>query len=1051
MRNCIFLKFLAILLCAASLVGMIGGAVGALVLAEGDLYNKTVDEVIDQRVQSIALHAANDLASRYADQTLGGCPPELSRYSRDNLLSWNFTSYGYTILDEEGKVLESLNPELKDSTRTYTIPITGQYMYLVSTQSESQAKEEAARKRMDSITDAEGNTVPAEGISINQVIFTGQDGHVLYEANCNGLTGSSTYFYRDYLLENGVTDSFANTYNDHQSSKTGFLFYNADRQLAYTSFLEEHENPFQATVYGVYFFGGDRSFTFQAEDSQGIGTISNEHGYLLFTSFAAQEPAAEESAPVTAREAIPEVTAETLAEETTEATESAETYAETDAAYQEESREEEETYAEESQEEETYYEENSSEYYETQEEASSASADPEADWTDPDAYQEEAYTGEDYASEEEDAYFQQLYDPMEYRIISEWLIAKGLITEDELPQEMIPDDLFREALVYYELISPEQTFPAVQEDAPAEMPSEEAATAKVNEPVLINGKPLENYQVNQTEYFDNTSGERTTAKYVYLPMPGLTVEVYADLDALTDIATYDALRVLRQFRSYLLPVIGISLVLFILSAVYLCTAAGRSPKTEGVRAGGINRMPLDLYLGLGAFCSIAAIALAFSGVPVLLSREFTLGCALAAVCAFGCGLILAGFLLAFVAQCKTGGGMWWRNMLTIRFVFLFMGCAEKFRRWLAEKGFPRLLGFTKKVWQWIWKILVRLYETVERFAARTGAKLNRFFSLIPMTWQWLLGGLAIILFALLVNTHHILLILLGILVPIAIVLYATHCFGILYESAKRMGKGDLEAKVEDKFMAGCFRDFAKDLNELADVTTEAAQKQLKSERMKTELITNVSHDIKTPLTSIINYVDLLQKPHTEEEKAQYLEVLDRQSQRLKKLVDDLMDMSKASTGNMAVEITRVDMVEAVNQALGEFADKLDRAQLYPVFRHSDASFPIMADGKLVWRVLSNILSNAVKYAMPRTRIYLDLTHVRGQVILSLKNISREELNVTAEELMERFVRGDVSRNTEGSGLGLNIAKSLMELQNGQLQILVDGDLFKVTLIFPDAQ
>ena len=164
-----------------------------------------------------------------------------------------------------------------------------------------------------------------------------------------------------------------------------------------------------------------------------------------------------------------------------------------------------------------------------------------------------------------------------------------------------------------------------------------------------------------------------------------------------------------------------------------------------------------------------------------------------------------------------------------------------------------------------------------------------------------------------------------------------------------------------------------------------------------------------------------------------------------------MDMSKASTGNMTVEITRVDAVESVNQALGEFSDKLERAHLYPVFRHTEGSIPMMADGKLVWRVLSNLLSNVVKYAMPGTRIYLDLSHVKGKVIISLKNISREELNINAEELMERFVRGDLSRNTEGSGLGLNIAKSLMELQNGSLQLLVDGDLFKVTLIFPDAE
>ena len=180
-------------------------------------------------------------------------------------------------------------------------------------------------------------------------------------------------------------------------------------------------------------------------------------------------------------------------------------------------------------------------------------------------------------------------------------------------------------------------------------------------------------------------------------------------------------------------------------------------------------------------------------------------------------------------------------------------------------------------------------------------------------------------------------------------------------------------------------------------------------------------------------------------------MLNRQSLRLKKLIDDLMEMSKASTGNMSVELETVDAVESVNQALGEFADKLARAKLVPMFRHSQENVFMQADGKLVWRVLSNLLTNAVKYAMPGTRLYIDLMEAEGKVLLSLKNISREQLNIDSDELMERFVRGDGSRNTEGSGLGLNIAKSLMELQGGELQLLVDGDLFKVTLVFPGAK
>ena len=238
------------------------------------------------------------------------------------------------------------------------------------------------------------------------------------------------------------------------------------------------------------------------------------------------------------------------------------------------------------------------------------------------------------------------------------------------------------------------------------------------------------------------------------------------------------------------------------------------------------------------------------------------------------------------------------------------------------------------------------------------------------------------------------------------------------------------------------------MNALAGAAQLAAEKQMKSERMKTELITNVSHDIKTPLTSIINYVDLMKKPHSAEDHSVYLDVLDRQSQRLKKLIDDLMEMSKASSGNMSVDLGQVDVTEAVNQALGEFADKLDKAHLIPVFRHPAHPVVTQADGRLLWRVLSNLLGNAVKYAMPHTRLYVDLMVLDGNAVLAIKNISRDELNINADELMERFVRGDASRNTEGSGLGLNIAKSLVELQHGQMHLLVDGDLFKVTLILP---
>jgi signal transduction histidine kinase len=282
------------------------------------------------------------------------------------------------------------------------------------------------------------------------------------------------------------------------------------------------------------------------------------------------------------------------------------------------------------------------------------------------------------------------------------------------------------------------------------------------------------------------------------------------------------------------------------------------------------------------------------------------------------------------------------------------------------------------------------------------------------------------------------------------VLYGGYAFGTLLLGARKMAEGDLNHKISTKYLRGSFRECAERLNSLSDTAMREAQNRLKSERMKTELITNVSHDIKTPLTSIINFVDLLRKPHTEEEAKQYLEVLSRQSGRMKRLIEDLMDLSKATTGNMQVTMVRLDAVEAIQQALGEFSDRLGAAELTPVFRYPEGQVSVLADGRQMWRVLSNLLGNAVKYAMPGTRLYLDLSQQGENVELSIKNISREELRASAEELLERFVQGDASRNAEGSGLGLNIAKSLMELQQGSMQIQLDGDLFKVILTFRGA-
>ena len=231
--------------------------------------------------------------------------------------------------------------------------------------------------------------------------------------------------------------------------------------------------------------------------------------------------------------------------------------------------------------------------------------------------------------------------------------------------------------------------------------------------------------------------------------------------------------------------------------------------------------------------------------------------------------------------------------------------------------------------------------------------------------------------------------------------------------------------------------------------TRAVEERMRSERFKTELITNVSHDLKTPLTSIVSYVELLKKEDIENPQARsYIEVLDRQSQRLKKLTEDLVEASKASSGAMTVNRERVDLAELLRQCAGEYAERFAAAGVEPVLALPEGDWTVTADGRLLWRVLDNLLQNVTKYAQSGTRCYLELKKTESDTRLEIQNISRQALNIPAEELMERFVRGDASRSTEGSGLGLSIARSLMELMGGGLELLLDGDLFKVTLRFP---
>ena len=273
-------------------------------------------------------------------------------------------------------------------------------------------------------------------------------------------------------------------------------------------------------------------------------------------------------------------------------------------------------------------------------------------------------------------------------------------------------------------------------------------------------------------------------------------------------------------------------------------------------------------------------------------------------------------------------------------------------------------------------------------------------------------------------------------------------FQNIQKALQAIYEGNTNIELDSDELTGVLKQMAIYIEDIAGGLSNAIQQSLKNERQKTELITNVSHDIKTPLTSIINYVDLLKKEEMPNEKAkEYLEILDSKSQRLKRLTEDLVEASKASSGNIKLKKEKINVNEIIKQVSGEFEDKFKARNLEEIMTLPEENLFIEADGRYLYRVLENLYSNSSKYAMEGSRIYLDVVPKQTSIVIQMKNVSKEKLNITTEELMQRFVRGDSSRNTEGSGLGLSIASSLTELQGGKFHIYLDGDLFKVTLGF----
>lgn len=270
--------------------------------------------------------------------------------------------------------------------------------------------------------------------------------------------------------------------------------------------------------------------------------------------------------------------------------------------------------------------------------------------------------------------------------------------------------------------------------------------------------------------------------------------------------------------------------------------------------------------------------------------------------------------------------------------------------------------------------------------------------------------------------------------------------GEIKEALEKIYQGDNNVYLNDEELEGILKEMAIYINDIAGGFSNAIEESLKSERLKTELITNVSHDIKTPLTSIINYVDLLKKEEIQNKKMkEYIEILDKKSQRLKKLTEDLVEASKVSSGNVKLNIEQINLKELINQSIGEFKDRFEEKSLTIESNMPEEEIKIKADNRYLYRIIENLFSNITKYALDNSRVYIDIQKERNKIKVSIKNISKEKLNISSDELMQRFVRGDKSRYTEGSGLGLSIAKSLTELQGGKFDIYIDGDLFKVIM------
>ena len=456
-------------------------------------------------------------------------------------------------------------------------------------------------------------------------------------------------------------------------------------------------------------------------------------------------------------------------------------------------------------------------------------------------------------------------------------------------------------------------------------------------------------------------------------------------------------------------------VLWLVGMVWLTVTAGRKPEDEEIYLNGFDRWYTEIAAG-----AVIGIWLAGMIISGTLIANSSLGYSHAVVTVIITCLIcgtytMAWFLIGYLSLVRRiKAGTLWKNSLI------------------------------RKVLKWIGKCSGKLADFARAFSRNTAEKIKvllvggAFLFLQFLIIGCIFGGAEVFLLALMAVD----------VAAMIFVIRKADGLDLIMDGLKKISDGELQYKIKTDTLTGKQKVMAEYINNIGGGLDAAVENSLKKERMQTELITNVSHDLKTPLTSIINYVDLMKRENPTDPKIQeYLRILDEKSQRLKVLTEDVVEASKASTGNIKLEMNDIDFVEMVQQVIGEFEEKFQEKNLTMMVHFTDEPSIIYADGQRMWRVLENVFGNVVKYAMEGTRVYAEISNRNKKVTFSLKNISAQPLNISADELTERFIRGDVARNTEGSGLGLSIAKSLTELQGGEFKLYLDGDLFKVMITF----